>query len=283
MRLLPLLIRVARTPIVQFFAAGGILFLVYRPKSDEARIVLTDERYNELIAAELRSGRTAPNEEERREIVTRYLESELFFRESIRLGMAGDDPQVKKRLADLARAVARGATSVEVPSEEELKRQFDAHWDRYSAPPKVRLDYIFFSSNQHEHPETELKALREDLLRDPKKPIAALGEQAPLARDAPWVTHAELTRILGKEVADAAFRVAVASWSEPVAGAHGYFLLRAREVDVLVAPSFETVRDQVMADVVRERGRARERSWVKSAAKRYTIELPHGVRYGFEP
>jgi hypothetical protein len=273
------LARFLKEPLLHFIVAGALLALVlpHEPGGSEDAIVLSEQRWADLMRAEERSLTRAPSKEEQAALLERYLADEVMYRESLRLGLADDDQAVRKRLVEKTRAVARGAA--EPPSDDVLERYFNEQKARYSTQARIKFDYVFYAVDRHDAGPSELVALKAELDRDSNRSIEGLGEIANLARGAKWSTHRDLTQLLGATVADLAFSAPLKEWSGPTSTAYGSYLVRVQEREASRAASFAEAHDHVQADWVLERGQARERSWLISAAGRYRIALPQGMRW----
>ncbi len=262
---------------------GALLAVVLPrdPTGSDDTIALSEQRWSDLLRAEERSLTRAPTKEEQGALLDRHLSDEIMYRESLRLGLADDDQAVRKRLIDRARAVARGAA--EPPNDEVLERYFGEHKDRYSAQARVKIDYVYYAVDRHDAGPSELVTLKEQLDREPNRSLEGLGEIANLTRSPKWITHRELSQVLGPTVADVAFSAPLKTWEGPTSSAFGSYLVRVQEREASRAASFAEAREFALADWVRERGQVRERSWIGAAVGRYRIKLPEGLRWQPSP
>ena len=272
-----------KEPLLHFIVVGALLAAVlpHEPGGNEDAIVLSEQRWADLMRAEERSLTRLPSKEEQGALLERHLADEIMYRESLRLGLADDDQAVRKRLVEKARAVARGAA--EPPNDEVLERYFNERKVRYSTQARAKIDYVFYAVDRHDAGPSELVALKDQLDRDPNRSLEGVGEIANLARGSRWSTHRELTQLLGGAVADLAFAAPLKEWSGPTSTAYGSYLVRVHEREASRAASFAEAREHVQTDWVLERGQARERSWLIAAAGRYRIALPPGLRWEPHP
>jgi hypothetical protein len=273
------LVGLLKEPLLHFIVAGALLALVLprEPGASADAIVLSDQRWADLMRAEERNLTRAPTKQEQSALLERHLADEVMYREALRLGLGDDDQAVRKRLIEKARAVARGAA--EPPNDDVLARYFDERRSRYSTQARAKMDYVFYAVDRHDAGPSELVTLKEQLERDPARSLEGLGEVASLARGPRWSTHRELTQMLGGAVADLAFSAPLHAWAGPTSTAHGSYLIRVQEREPSRAAALAEARDYVQADWVLERGQARERSWLIAAAARYRIGLPEGLRW----
>jgi hypothetical protein len=129
--------RIAREPLVQFVAVGGLLFGLHLLVKGEggaaggARIVVGEDTVASLASAWAeRRGRPPAAEELQREIEA-WVRDEILYREAIALGLDRDDPIVRERLIGKLELLAKGEGDEEAPSDDEVRAFFDANLDRY--------------------------------------------------------------------------------------------------------------------------------------------------------
>src|SRR3972149_10167203 len=87
-----------REPLLQFAAAGGLLFLAHAlwAPSDSNRIVVTKE-LAEALATEREELLLRPlTNEERERVVSAFIDEEVLLREAYRQGVGRGDPRIRR-------------------------------------------------------------------------------------------------------------------------------------------------------------------------------------------
>jgi len=253
-----------REPLVAFFAAALGLFALHgaRAPSEGGAIVI---RRAEVIAAQTARLGRAPTEAELAVSIDRRAETEALVREARRLGLADEDPIVRRRLAQKMELLAEDLATLEPPSEAELRAQLEAEPERYAAPARRSVRQVLLRD--------------EAAARDAAARLAEGAEPGTLGRPFagglwfPARTEAQLASVLSAEVARAAFEAAPDTWVGPVKSVFGWHLLRVERVWASGAPELSNVRERVQADVERaRRGRAKDDVRAKARA-RYSVEV----------
>ncbi len=275
--------RLLGEPLVWFLAVGAVLFGLQavlgadeaNPSSpgshvgsehqaiDVARI--RDEARRTLRE---RTGR-APTEAELDAETERLLREAVLAAEARRLGLGEADSQVRARLAELMRWHLEAAHPPPEPTEEALRRWFETHRERYTAPPRVRLQACRLPATPSRERAEALVARTLEMLRR-----GDLGGCAPLLPPLPTmaVPSTDLGRLLGSEVERLVRERAVGEWFGPVSTPSGTLLLRVAERTEGPPVPYARLRPRLRADWLRaERARRRERA-IEHVMERYRAE-----------
>lgn len=256
--------RMSREPLVAFFGVALALFALHGARaSDPARIVVS--RAEVLRAQRARLGR-APTEAELEGAIARAVESEALVREARRLGLAEEDPIVRRRLAQKMELIAEDLAALEPPSDEALQEHLSSHPERYRRPERRTVRHVFVEGGEAE---------AQQILRQLQGGAAPEGLGRPFAAGRVFRarTEAALGRILGADVARAAFVADEGAWTGPARSVYGWHLLRIESVAPGGSPPLEEVRAEVERDLERAR-RAAARDDVRArAVERFEVEV----------
>jgi peptidyl-prolyl cis-trans isomerase C len=141
---MPWISRLRNEPLVHFTVLGLALFGLYRwvaPRPRE-RIVLSSAFVAGLREdARARNGRL-PTPSEEKQLIDRFVEEEMLYREALSLGLDRGDVIVRRRLVQKMELLSR-RTPAE-PDEAELARYLQQHRDRYDLPARVTLHHVFY-------------------------------------------------------------------------------------------------------------------------------------------
>jgi PPIC-type PPIASE domain len=133
-----------REPFLHFTLIGGLIFgghyLFAKPAHS---ITVSPETQAELAALfEQRQGRK-PEPKERAELVERYVDDEVLFREGLARGLVLEDPGVREQVVARMRSVLQGSLVPATPSDRELEAFYEAHRERYALPTAVSFtEYV---------------------------------------------------------------------------------------------------------------------------------------------
>ena len=129
--------RIAREPLVQFIAAGALLFGIHLLVRGEggpasgARVVVGEDTVAALTSRWTESRGRPPTPEELQREIDAWVRDEILYREAIALGLDRDDTIVRERLVGKLELLARGKADEEAPTGDEVRAFFDANLERY--------------------------------------------------------------------------------------------------------------------------------------------------------
>src|SRR5262245_29611607 len=142
------LVRCLREPLVVFLLVGGALFGLYRcvapVREDERRVVVSAEVIRGLRAEHERRSGAPPTAAE---VVERYVEAEVLYREALLRGLDRGDVIVRRRLVQkmefLTEAEADGDGDERAPDEAALAVWLAAHRADYARPERVTIEQVY--------------------------------------------------------------------------------------------------------------------------------------------
>lgn len=260
-----------REPLVHFAIAGGVLFAVHarleRPSPDA--VVITAPFVQALRDEQRERTGKAPSEEETRDLVERWVDEEVLYREALAQGLDRGDLIVRRRLLQKMELVARAR--VAEPSDAELRAYLAAHEDRYRTGDTLSFRHVFVSRDRHgEGALARARELRS--LPDPEKEGDPFVAGASFARR----TRADLTSTFGPSFVEGAFSAPIDAWSEPIPSSYGFHLVRVSAREGGAVPDLAAVRARVHDDLVSERRASALRDEVARLRKKYAITIePH--------
>jgi hypothetical protein len=264
---------VVRSRLVHFLLLGGLIFAV-APRPEPRRDIAFDTAaFDDLQRAQAqRLGVPVLEARDAEEVRTRAIEDEILYREALRLGFDKDDNVVRQRLVQKVLFLAEDLAGVSrTPTEEELRRFFEATRAQWTRPARVRLIHVYAGPAHRE----DLSALRPAVVAAeatvPGEP-PALGEAFPLPR-AVAMTRDELSGTYGASFADAVFALATGSWSEPIQSKFGWHLVRVLDRQDAGPATFEDVRAQLPLTYLVARKKQAAAEFLRQAATRYRITV----------
>ena len=120
----------------------------------------------------VRQRQRPPTQEELRSLVTEFLKEELLAREARAMGLDENDLIVRRRLAQKLEFLVQDTSRLAEPTDEDLRRFYEAYPDRFQSPARVSFTQIYFSRER-----------RKDAAADAKAALAELRLSPPTARD----------------------------------------------------------------------------------------------------
>jgi hypothetical protein len=169
--------RLGREPLVHFALLGAALFSVdaaLEPAAtgiesgaatggDMHRITVTPALRTELAEESERIHGVAPTDEELKAIVTRWVETEVLYREGLARDLDRDDPLLRDRVARKMRHILAAEAVLPDPTEAQLRAWYEAHRDEWSEEVRVDFTHVFVDGHDAEA-EAEVERLHERLV-----------------------------------------------------------------------------------------------------------------------
>ena len=224
---------------------------------DRATIEALVQQRSEILGA-------PPSEEEQALLVEGVVEDAVLLREAYRRGLERD-ALVERHLVQKMRFIL--GEEIAAPAEAELRAYFAAEAERYRSPPTVSLDQVFFD-DPAKLPGDLLERLRAgEEFRGLGQRLFMLGHR--LAR----YSVADLTDLVGADLAREIFALPPGEWRGPFRSPHGVHLIRVAEKLPAHVPPFEEVADWVREDWRHARQQALIAAQIADLRERYRVVI----------
>ena len=119
--------RFIREPLVQFLAAGSVLFVLMSQfgsaDSLDRSITINEEEVARLASQWEQTWRRPPNAQQLDSLIRDYIKEEVYVREAMRLGLDVDDPIIRRRLRAKMEFLATAEIQNMEPTDAELQHQ----------------------------------------------------------------------------------------------------------------------------------------------------------------
>lgn len=254
-----------REPLLPFFLAGTVLFLLYRllnPGATET-VVLGDAGLSVLLAEYEALTGTPPDAERRQELIDDYYRREVLYREGLRTGLHESDPVLRE--AVIERMQQRVTGELPAPTGRDLVNFYTDNIDRYYAEATISVSQRFLRTAP-EAPDALLRALETG--------SAPPFDPPPSGARLPAYGESMLRALFGSAVLEALRDLPLASWSGPYESSRGWHFFR---VDARRGPKplpFERVQQQVRADWLVDVIDRRLGDFVDARRSRYRLQRP---------
>ena len=277
--------RLLHEPLVQFFLAGLVLFVVYRALHPESgggryRIELTKDDLAQMTVSILAQERPAPNARELAGLIEQRVREEVLYREAVAMGFDEGDEIVKRRLAQKMEFLAEDLSDLREPTQADLRSWFNEHQDQFMAPGRITFRHIYFS------PDRRGTRAQADAAAAQKRLAGKLAEWTGAAREGDQFmfqdryadrSAEQVASVFGGDFAKAIFQAPPGVWLGPVASGLGYHLVAVEEVRPPSVPAFEEVMPDVRAAWVDAQREAYKRKSYAEMRAKYHVILPPGV------
>ena len=239
------------------------------------QIVVTAEQVaSARSAAALLQGRE-PTAEELAAFVEPAVRDEVLYRRALALGLDENDDEVRRRLIEKMSYLTQDLADPEPSSVDELRAFYAATPQRFTIPPLVSFDQVFFSPGSRgaaldADAATGLSALRAG------RPPAEVGDRTPLRDSYDEAPREQVAVLFGDALAEALFTAAPGDWTGPFRSDFGLHAVRLRSRSEARLPPYDEIATRVAEEFGAERRReANERAYQEMRALyEVVIEAP---------
>ncbi|WFT81757.1 MULTISPECIES: peptidyl-prolyl cis-trans isomerase [unclassified Methylobacterium] len=279
-----LLSKLLREPLLHFLCAGAVLFGGYSwlnrsaPSSREPEPIRIGEGEVRWVRDTFSSQwRRDPTPDEMTDLLTTLLHEELLAREARALGLDRQDTVVRRRLAQKLSFLVEDTARIAEPGEDQLRRFYQDHAERYRTAPRLSFQQIFFSPERRPQAAAEASAAR--TLLSSASATETLPDGDPLALDSSFadIDLQALSSLFGPAFARAAFALPVGSWSGPVESAYGTHLVLVSSRAQGALRGYDEVRNLVSEDWHRAKERELKDAYLGRLRDKYGVVWDAGV------
>ncbi|MEW8350969.1 MAG: peptidylprolyl isomerase [Candidatus Thiodiazotropha taylori] len=229
-----------REPLVQFLMIGAVLFaadhFLTLQRDDPQQIFVDADRIAWLVEVFQQGQGRLPEPEEIDNLIVKWSQNEIFYREAKAMGLDQGDEMMRSRLILKMRNILFNRVVKETPGDGELRKWFELNRDKYDVPPRYTFEQFPLTEIQS---EAEARQFAEDLADEP------VPEQfAPNKRSYPRRPATNIQSLFGDTGRDALVAAPVGRWLA-VESTKGWHLARVTEQHPSIPAEFDAVKTRV--------------------------------------
>lgn len=283
-----------REPLLHFLAIGAVLFAAHawinrgetdRTDSSSRTVRITANEVDWLKEMWARQWQRPPDERELKGLVTDYLNEELLANEAKELGLADNDTVVRRRLAQKMEFIVQDTARATEPGEDELRRFYEAHRDRYQTPARISFVQVYFNPDEGGTAGSRAVSALEQLSKSDTALAHSgeLGGRSLLPTEFLGENETAVASLFGAEFARQVFALEPGGWNGPVTSAYGLHLVRVSEKQAARVPEFGEIQAAVSEDWHRQHQQAEKEKYFASLLKKYDVVIDESVKPLFGP
>jgi len=273
-----LLKRAVREPLLQFLAAGIVLFsansLIHGsdPRPAGAEVVVQEGRIKQIVESYLLLAGHLPSKVELQSLVDDYITEEIAYREAIAMGLDADDTIVRRRMRQKLEFLVEDASASAEPAEADLQALLNSHADTYRLPERRAIRQALASADKRG--EAAGADARGFLLKlksgaDPAK----VGDGSMLPAAMPLTTEEGVSTLFGDAFANEVFAHKGEGWFGPVASPFGEHVVLIMETEPGRPAALADVHDRLRSDWIESRRDKARDDFQARMRKRYNIRI----------
>jgi len=240
--------------------------------------VIRAEDYQRSLDALGRDRRDGVTPEDRRHVLDRLIDEELLVQRGIELGLARQDPRVRRDLtAAVIDAVVTGHDDA-APSEAELAAFYDGERDFFARPGRLRVQQVWCRvAAGADGAAAEARALEAAARLRAGEEIGrvreALGDRELAPPPEVLLPPAKLLDYLGPTPHGTALALDPGRLSDPVRSVTGFHVLQVVEREAPWVPPRDEIADDVLAEYRRRAGDRALRAYLDGLRSRADVEV----------
>jgi hypothetical protein len=128
--------RLTAEPFAHFTLLGALVFAGHHlvtGRLEPPTIDVSASKQREIVKLFEQRQKRAPNDDERAQLIRRYVEDEALYREGLRLSLVETDPMLRAQIIARVRGMLQAELDLTPPTDAELARYFEAHRSDYAA------------------------------------------------------------------------------------------------------------------------------------------------------
>ncbi len=239
---------ILREPLLQFFALGALISVLFAVFDDSPAPVSTDtiivsqDDVQRLAEGFTATWRRPPTQSELDHLIDAFVREEVYVREALAIGLDRDDPVIRRRLQMKMEILTESGAAAIAPDDVTLKAHLAANTERFMQPPRVAFEQVMLDDGVGRETVKTIQARLEaggepDGVRPSLLPTV-LPASPPQVIDG----------VFGSGFFDAVSALPVGAWAGPVTSSLGVHLVRVTEGHKARLPLLSEIRDRVESD-----------------------------------
>lgn len=278
----PRLRRLIKDPLLHFALGGALLFAAYAWLNPPSPQTESQSRQIRIGAGELKwlvatwqgqSGRE-PTGEEVRELVTNLVKEELLSREAREMRLDENDTIVRRRLAQKLEFLLQDTARLAEPSEEELRRFYEASPQAFFTEPRISFEQIYFKPERRK----DAVATLPKLVGASPEEAARIGDRLMVESDFRDADRQSVGAALGPDFARAVFKLPPGEWRGPLESGYGVHLVKVTAIQPARRRDFSEVRPLVLERWREQQEREAQARFFAGLMAKYDVRIDEDVK-----
>jgi len=269
--------KILKEPLLHFILLGLLFFGLYNvvnKQNDSDSVILIDDfDMNNIIASWEMQWKRLPTDEELKSLVNQNIKQEIYYQEALKMKLDHNDEIIKRRLAQKMQFLSNDLATISEPTDEELKKFYDANFEDYLTPSVYSFYQIIFSPDNRNNPK---KDAEQTLLKFDKSTIDEMknkGDVLPFPFFFENKNSDEINRQLGLQFSDHLKSLKTNGWTGPIQSGFGYHLIYITDKTGPQIPDFEIVKNDLQRDFEYVNQKQLNEQLLQELKKNYTIQF----------
>ncbi len=275
----PFFKRVLKDPLFHFLILGGLLFTAVSLWGNQTRpqgeIIITRASQQHLADLFTLTWQREPTPDELKNLVQEHIKEEVYYREALALGLDDNDTIVRRRLRQKLEFMQEDLSSLQTPSEPELKTYYIAHKDEYKTDHIMSFKQIVISPKTLMPNANEIERALGMLNKG--APPQRLSRSSLLPVSMNLETAKSIKNTFGLDFLDSISALKPNKWGGPIHSGFGTHLVYISLNQKPKPLTFTQAQHKLSADYTQFKREAAAKTYYKNLRRQYqiTIENSH--------
>ena len=201
------------------------------------------------------------------------IEEELLIKRALDLGMLDNNPMARGTIVQqMIKTIISENERYEV-TEEELKEFFEQNTGFFTKSSRLRIRQIYFSEEDFKELTFEESYKAYDLLLEGKSfdEVSKFGSISALRIPNSLMTLTKVREYVGPSIMNIASSLVPGSFTQPIKVSGGYKIIYLLEKELADKPTFNRIKDSVLAEFLKRRDDNSLREYLDNLKKWYDV------------
>lgn len=269
-----------REPLVQFLFLGGLIYLAYglfAPETEEdtsRNIVVNKSKVQWMQASWEKRRNRLPTQEELDGLIAQYVKEKILYNEAVKMGLDKDDTMIRRRLAQKVEFLAKDLVVYTPPTEQDLKKYYDEHQDKYTPDATYTFMQIYFNPDKRGNATLdEANKVKESLNKEKSnmQDFTRFGDNLMVGSYFEADSVFNIGRNFGTGFAQELVKLEPGKWHGTILSGYGVHLVYLKEIVTPPATPLSQVKDEVLQSWTTERQEKLNEDFYAALKEAYTI------------
>lgn len=272
--------KILREPLVQFFFLGGLIYFAYALLSPETEedtsrsIVVNKSKVEWMQGSWEKRWNRLPTQEELDGVIEQYVKETILYNEAIKMGLDKDDGVIRRRLAQKVEFLAKDLVVYNPPSEEDLKKYYDGHQDKYTPDATYTFMQIYFNPDKRENTTLDDANKAKEILnkeRSNTQDLTRFGDNFMVDSYFEANSELQIRKNFGTGFTQSLLKLEPGKWHGTILSGYGVHLVYLKEIVTPPATPFSQIKDVVTQDWTSERRKNLNEEFYAALKETYDI------------
>ena len=231
------------------------------------------EKYLVQLEGLAKDKRSPITQSDKEYVLERMIEEELLIKRALDLGMLDNNPMARGTIVQqMIKTIISENQRYEV-TEEELKGFFEQNTGFFTKSSRLRIRQIYFSEEDFKELTFEESYKAYDLLLEGKSfdEVSKFGSISALKIPNSLMTLTKVREYVGPSIMNIANSLVPGSFTQPIKVSGGYKIIYLLEKELADTPTFNRIKDSVLAEFLKRRDDNSLREYLDNLKKWYDV------------